>query len=295
MVGSVNVMLKETLRNLRYARMNSALARHCLGLLYRPGHLYAIPFGSLRGLRLFYDPSIDFHTMLGLWEAERLTLLRKLLPRFRIQTVYDIGANIGFYTLFFAQVLPAEAKIYAFEPAPATAARLRDHLAINHKTNTEVIEAACSNRNGQTEFYLSSRHHSMSSLHAHWAADAHARAAKITVPTVTLDDFIYGAVAHQPPDFIKMDIEGGGTFALPGCARCLQDQRPLALIESHTPDEDRAISQVLLTHEYQAFRLDDQHWVSMRAETHPHPQGVWGTLLLCPTERRGAVVKVIAI
>ena len=120
-------------------------------------------------------------------------------------------------------------------------------------------------------------------------------AEKIAVPTVTLDDFIYGAAAHRPPDFIKMDIEGGGTFALPGCAHCLQEQRPLLLIESHTPGEDRAISQVLLTFNYQAFRLNDWRWVLQRAETHPHPQGVWGTLLVCPIERRDAVAEVIAV
>ena len=44
------MMVKDTLRNLRYARMNSVVVRHLLGPLYRSGQIYTIPFGPLRGL-----------------------------------------------------------------------------------------------------------------------------------------------------------------------------------------------------------------------------------------------------
>lgn len=284
-------MVHMTLWRLRYLRVHSALLRSLLKRWYQPGRIYAIPFGPLRGVKLRYDPSINFHAMLGLWEPESFALLQRLLQHGKVQSIYDVGANIGLYALFFAQLLPPDTMIYAFEPAPAIVSRLRDHLEINHVGNAEIVEAACSNQNGMIDFYLGHHHHT-SSLHAEWAAGVQTNAERITVSTVTLDDFIYGDT-HLAPDFIKIDIEGGGTFALPGGARCFQQQRPLVLIESHTPDEDRAISNVLLAHDYQAFRLNDRQWVVERAAIHPQPQGVWGTLLLCPTERQRAVANVV--
>ena len=46
------MMVKDTLRNLRYARMNSTVVRHLLGPLYRSGQNLYYSFGSLRGLQL---------------------------------------------------------------------------------------------------------------------------------------------------------------------------------------------------------------------------------------------------
>src|SRR2546423_1440369 len=43
--------------------------------------------------------------------------------------VFDGGANMGYYTLLFASMVSGSGKVYAFEPVPATAARLQCNLA----------------------------------------------------------------------------------------------------------------------------------------------------------------------
>ncbi|MGH9172983.1 MAG: hypothetical protein ACRD1H_01430, partial [Vicinamibacterales bacterium] len=60
-------------------------------------------------------------------------------------------------------------------------------------------------------------------------------------------------------------------------------------IESHTPDEDRAISRLITAHDYCAYRFTNRRIVTHPSETHPDPEGVWGTLLLYPREQRGRV------
>jgi len=81
-----------------------------------------------------------------------------------------------------------------------------------------------------------------------------------------------------------MDIEGGGVLALKGCELCCRRARPFFLIASHTPDEDRAIAELLVKHSYHAYRVDTDGWVRFRDRVHPNPDGVWGTMFLCPTE-----------
>jgi FkbM family methyltransferase len=148
--------------------------------------------------------------------------------------------------------------------------------------------------NGTVDFFVSHHHHA-SSLHADWAKAGHGtEPEKITVPVITLDSY-FGDTRKTWPDLIKMDIEGGGTFALPGAARCFAEKRPFLLIESHTPDEDRAVSHILLHNDYQAYRLNTRKWVEDRLDTTPNPQsvGVWGTMFLCPTEKQREVAARI--
>jgi hypothetical protein len=114
------------------------------------------------------------------------------------------------------------------------------------------------------------------------------------VEGITLDDYFFGDVPRPSPNLIKMDIEGGGVEALPGCERCIRAKRPVILIESHTPQEDRAISDVILGHGYCAYRMNEGKWVEAPGEVHPDPRGVWGTLLLFPAESEERFRQLIA-
>ncbi len=252
-------------------------------------------FGPLRGLKLQYDRHINFHSVLGLWDTETLELLDRvfvksgLLPQDSI--IADVGANIGYYTLWFSKIAASGGKVYAFEPNADVLQILRTNLDLNHVDNVAVVEAACADRTGTADFYVAAHHHS-SSLHADWA-NSDAGAQKRTVAATTLDAFFNHKIGRHPPAFIKIDIEGGGTHALPG-ARCLfAKNRPFCLIESHTPAEDRAISYLLQNFNYRGYRLNDHQWVRNLEKTHPDPHGVWGTLLLAPAEYYSAISKLL--
>lgn len=283
--------MSNLLRKIQYAQFNSSLARRVLGLYYREGKYYRLPFGPLRGHRLYYDPSINFHAILGLWDLEGLETLRKGLVGAgvleRDAVIADVGANIGFISLWLSRLFEGRATIHAFEPAPMTLAILRKNLLVNQATGIEAVGLACSDREGETEFFVAEHHH-CSSLVESWATKPSATPNAIRVKTTTLDAFFLDA-GRPGPDFIKMDIEGGGVFALRGCHRVVEKYRPLMWIESHTPDEDRAISEVLVRHGYAAYRQQTRDWVQNVGATHPDPHGVWGTLLACPAEKRDRI------
>lgn len=289
-------MFSDAIRRLKYLQLNSSMARKLLALYYAQGRAYRIPFGQLRGTRLRYDNDINYHMMLGLWEPANLTLLKKVFDHYWAEqdaplVVCDVGANVGFFTLWFARQVSDQGTVYAFEPAPVALARLREHLVLNRIPNVEVLPYACSDREGTIDFYVGFHHHS-SSLDAQWANGSQSGAEKISVPTTTLDRF-FVEEGRPLPHLIKMDIEGGGTLALKGCRRLAAERRPLLLIESHTPAEDRAISDLILEQGYHAFRVTNMQWVTQPSKTHPHPDGVWGTLLLCPSGTRSTFETVL--
>jgi FkbM family methyltransferase len=157
-------------------------------------------------------------------------------------------------------------------------------LLINQVTNVETVELACGDHEGEIEFFVANDHH-CSSLIESWPISPDVPSRKVIVRTTTLDAF-FDDSSRQGPDFIKMDIEGGAVFALKGCDRCTEKFRPLFWIESHTPTEDKAIGEFTLRHGYSAYayRLQHRGWVKNLNSTYPDPEGVWGTLLLCPPE-----------
>ncbi len=288
--------MKSIFSKLYNFQFNSKVARGVLGCFYRNGKVYAVPFGPLRGIKMRYYSDINFHALLGLWELASLRFLSRALMESGLlkcdSIACDVGANIGMYSLWLSRRCIPEGKIYAFEIAPTTLERLHDNLLLNNIKNVEVIPAACADRNGPVEFFIG-RHHHTNSLNADWSGGGHMNPKKLIVNGITLDDFFYGSTLRPTPDFIKMDIEGGGVFALKGCTQCCEKARPLFYIESHTPDEDSAISVIVTNHDYAAFRIETNSWVKRPDHIYPHPDGIWGTVFLCPLEKRGALVPIL--
>ena len=64
-------------------------------------------------------------------------------------SMFDIGANVGYYTILFSQ-LATRGRVYAFEPT-ATAEMLRANLRHNKVENAEVHEIALAATTGERE------------------------------------------------------------------------------------------------------------------------------------------------
>ena len=73
---------------------------------------------------------------------------------------------------------------------------------------------------------------------------------EVTVPGISLDEFVYGQ-GNPPPQVVKMDIEGGEVLALPGMQRVLTEARPLMLMELHGPEFSRAAWETLTAAGYE--------------------------------------------
>jgi predicted RNA methylase len=56
------------------------------------------------------------------------------------EVFYDLGANIGLFSLMAARLVGASGEVYSFEPDPVNAARLRRNVAQNRLTNVTVVE-----------------------------------------------------------------------------------------------------------------------------------------------------------
>ncbi|MFD1470320.1 FkbM family methyltransferase [Hymenobacter caeli] len=181
-----------------------------------------------------YGPGLRLHLRLEDWIQQNIYFLggyeepgQRFLERYlRPGDVFiDVGANIGLYALAAARRVGPRGRVHAFEPVPDTAARLRQHVALNELANITVVEMAVSNAPGPVAIYLPPASNSgMASLYA-YTAELHALA---TVSATTLDAYTAGWAAVR---LVKLDIEGAEWQALQGMARLLATQRPALLLE----------------------------------------------------------------
>jgi FkbM family methyltransferase len=67
--------------------------------------------------------------------------------------VFDIGANVGFYTVFLALAVGAQGQVVAFEPNTESYKHLQDNLALNAVTNIRAFREALGERSGEGRLY----------------------------------------------------------------------------------------------------------------------------------------------
>lgn len=155
----------------------------------------------------------------------------------KIGTFYDIGANIGYYSLLAASANP-DARIYAFEPATGPLHFLRENIALNNLTNISAEPIALSHlESGMIEFYeIGNRKYSY--LEHNLAGEGNAgsrtegRHFRINpVPTTTLDCFFL-ARQDQRVDLIKIDTEGTEHLILGNGRKLLETCKPLVICET---------------------------------------------------------------
>jgi FkbM family methyltransferase len=175
--------------------------------------------GPLRGHRWIVG-SASHGCWLGTYEKQKQQLFPSLARPGDV--VFDVGANVGFYSLLAATCVGPDGRVFAFEPLPANLVYLRQHLALNEVHNVEVVPAAVGRVSGRASFSVASSR-SMGSLDG---------AGPLEVDVVGLDDLAQSG-ALPAPKLIKMDIEGGEVDALAGAEQALRRHRPVILLATH--------------------------------------------------------------
>jgi FkbM family methyltransferase len=128
------------------------------------------------------------------------------------QVMYDIGANVGAYSLIASRFFDGKLKVYAFEPAFQNYNQLCKNLALNHCDDSVVpLQVALSGSTGIETF----NYHNLvpgSAVHAlgdpvNHLGETFAPALRQPALTYRADDFI-SQFKIALPNHIKIDVDG---------------------------------------------------------------------------------------
>ncbi|MBI1725713.1 MAG: FkbM family methyltransferase [Candidatus Rokubacteria bacterium] len=210
--------------------------------LIPPTAVVPVVSGPSRGIRWVVG-SAPHGAWLGTLERDKMfRFMARLRPG---MTVWDIGANVGLYTLPSARVVAPAGCVVAFEPMPRNLHFLRRHLALNGLAGVAVCEAAVSDRAGTLRMKEGD---SPSEFHADPGGDWE-------VTAITLDEWLSENEA-LPPDVVKIDVEGSDDAVLRGGARSFAKYRPPIYLALHGERQRRACAQLLVAWGYEVTSLE---------------------------------------
>jgi FkbM family methyltransferase len=197
--------------------------------------------GPLRGKK-WVAGSSTHGCWVGSFEYEKQQAFRRVVKPGHV--VYDLGANVGFYSLLASVLVGDRGTVISFEPLPANLTLLRRHLQMNRIRNCTVLEAAASDTDGRARFDPSPQPDT-----AHLSEYG-----QVSVRTVRLDTLV-DSREILPPNVMKIDIEGAELQALRGAAQTIEAHHPAILLATHDPTVHQACLQFLLDHRYRLESL----------------------------------------
>ena len=207
---------------------------------------------------------------LGIYEKN----VRNILKSIQGDCFYDVGANVGFYSLLLRHNFR---QVYAVEPVPANIRRLKRRLSIRFVRNVRVVPGALCDKNGKATLYVNSDSRTMidnlsaSSLLEKFefrscdrAPDRTYSGSPIPVETITFDSLL----SEPTADLVKIDVEGAEFLVLEGMRESLASRRVNnILVELHDRDRKDELESILKSNFSQVFWVGPQHvYGSMKKE-----------------------------
>jgi len=226
--------VRALLRAVRYQVLARLLRRRAIARLGERSLLWVDPHRTAASKVLYANPP-DLPEMLA-W--------RRALQDGGL--FIDVGANVGTYTIWAAEI---GAEVIAIEPATDTFALLTENIALNGY-NVDAVQAAAGDHCGTARFTAGLD--AVNSL----APDGPVETALVTVDSLVGDRRVAG---------MKVDVEGFEIDVLRGAACALADQR-IRLIQLEWNEasrfaantDRRPVAELLASFGYCLFRPDPQ-------------------------------------
>ena len=224
------------------------ILRRVLVAASRPLHGRVVPIahGPARGLLLAFDETS------AVWASGKTELpvqhaLERLVEPGSV--FFDIGANVGFFTLLGARLVGSSGKVVAFEPHAENAERLRRNLELNSFEHVDVVVQAVSDVSGDR--LLDARHPATAALMP--ADDPGPGDGLARVEVTSLDEFL-ATRRDLEPDVVKIDVEGHEVEIVRGMLETLGRRSLVLVCEMH--GRDREFVQTLEGAGYRTVGLD---------------------------------------
>lgn len=237
--------MKNFIKNITPPLFYALLKKHLVKQKVFSPEWVTLTYKPLNGIKIFFDPS-------GPWQKTIINntydtfLFDKLTSEDLLgKVIFDIGAHIGFHSLYFARLVGSTGKVYSFEPNPKNVERFEIICAKNDdiKNIINILGVAVSNVLGTEEFSMSDDIESgrssggfIDTADTIWERGAFKQRGfkEIKVRTVPVDLFKEELGIQEAPDVIKIDVEGAESLVLAGAKNTILSKKPLILMEIHS-------------------------------------------------------------
>ncbi len=157
-------------------------------------------------------------------------------------TVFDVGANSGFYSILPA-LKSSTVSVHSFEPNPTNLKRLRTNVVLNNANNITIVPKAIGDKISKISFTIPTNEQLCyeSSAIEDFSKSFHQGKIEwknVEVEQTTIDHYIEESNIAQL-NLIKIDVEGYEINALEGAQKTIELHKPIILLESFVDESKR--------------------------------------------------------
>jgi len=215
------------------------------------------------------DDSVAKKVFFGNYEKGTCRFIQKILRGGEV--VYDIGANIGFYTILFSRLVGDTGKIHAFEPSQREYHSLCENISLNKLNNVVLNQLGISNQNTLATLNVLKdekfgAYNTLGKVTHHAVRNAEIN--QETIRLTTLDSY-FENYSSKIPNLLKVDVEGVEKLVFQGGRSILKSEdAPLIVCEiceetlEGTNSSSEEICQLLKQYGYSIYNLDNDGNIS---------------------------------
>lgn len=206
---------------------------------------------------------IDSEAMVSrnpLYEKEVFLFLEPRLMNY--DTVVEIGANVGLFSLFFARTFErlekSDSRVFVFEPSRKAYLRLLRNLELNSTRNVVAFNCAVGDQTGFVNFFEPKNHLTNGSLLADFASQF-SSSIQVSQTLLVNAELLESLLPDAGRLLIKIDTEGAECQVLAGLQKVITRNKPDVLLEV-LPMYQEAINgmEFLRVAGYEFFNITDR-------------------------------------
>ncbi len=169
-------------------------------------------------------------------------------------TVWDVGANVGLYSLILTRIFKAR-RVVAFEPMAQNRPLLSHNITVGGVADkVHIVPCALGNVDEETDFQTDDIQSASGTLNVVTGGQACVAREKIGLPPITERvqcrsvDSLVAADELPKPNVMKIDVEGAERILLDGASEFLRLHDARLVIETHGAEVSRACLEFLFDH-----------------------------------------------
>lgn len=207
----------------------------------------------------------------------------------KISVFYDVGANIGYYSLL-AAMENKKIKVVAFEPALDPLHYLKENVRINGYKNIIIEDIALSEKEGEILFYeiknkkYSYLKHNLSGEGGLESKVSEKKYVSIFVKTMTLNNYVLH-YSKDKIDLIKMDTEGTENLILEYADIILEKMKPIIICETLFNVIEHKLEAIFIKYGYEFYNHTSEGLKKVKSIIRNQDNGIRNCFFVHPSKK----------